>query len=68
MSKVRRERHKNLVFWRQIGKTLNKVETHHNIPRWRQLEKAEDERIFKKWAKQTVYYPSSPNYKQENTY
>lgn len=48
MSKVRCERHKNLVFWRQIGKTLNKVETHHNIPRWRQLEKAEDERIFKK--------------------
>ena len=48
MSKVRRERHKNLVFWRQIWKTLNKVETHHNIPRWRQREKAEDERIFKK--------------------
>lgn len=38
MSKVRRERHKNLVFWRQIGKTLNKVETHHNKPRWRQWE------------------------------
>lgn len=48
MSKVRRERHKNLVFWRQIGKTLNKVETHHNIPRWRQWEKAEYERILKK--------------------
>lgn len=48
MSKVRRERHKNLVFWRQIGKTLNKVETHHNKPRWRQREKVEDERIFKK--------------------
>lgn len=48
MSKVRRERHKNLVFWSQIGKALDRVDNGYNIPRWRQLEKAEDERIFKK--------------------
>lgn len=48
MSKVRRERHKNLVFWSQIGKALDRVGNGYNKPRWRQLEKAEDERIFKK--------------------
>ncbi len=48
MSKVRRERHKNLVFWRQIGKALDRVDTSYNKPRWRQWEKAEYERIFKK--------------------
>ena len=48
MSNVRREKHQNLVFWRQIGKTINKVETHHNKPRWRRWKKAEYERIFKK--------------------
>ena len=49
MSKVRRQKHKNLVFWSQIGKTLDRTEPHYyNVPRWRQWEKAEDERIFKK--------------------
>ena len=57
MSKVRRERHKNLVFWRQIGKTLNKVETHHNIPRWRQWEKAEYERISKNEQTRRYFLP-----------
>ena len=49
MSKVRRERHKNLVFWSQIGKALDRVDNgYNNKPRWRQWEKAEYERIFKK--------------------
>ena len=48
MSKVRREKHKNLVFWQQIGKSLDKVDVWNNHPRWRQWEKAENERIFKK--------------------
>lgn len=48
MSKVRREKHKTLVFWNQIGKELARIETaYHNSPRWRQWEKAENERILK---------------------
>ena len=49
MSKVRREKHKNLVFLQQFGKELSRTVTlYNNAPRWRQWEKAEDERIFKK--------------------
>ena len=49
MSKVRREKHKNLVFWQQIGKELARIDAvYPNSPRWRQWEKAEYERIFKK--------------------
>ena len=49
MSKVRREKHKDLVFWGQINKHLDRVKSlYHNRPRWRQWEKAENERIFKK--------------------
>ena len=50
MSKVRREKHKILVFWLQIAKELDRVEHryYNRSPRWRQWEKAENERIFKK--------------------
>ncbi len=49
MSKVRRDKHKALVFWSQIGKALDRVDNgYNNKPRWRQWEKAEYERIFKK--------------------
>lgn len=50
MSKVRRDKHKNLVFWKKIGKVADKVLNHcyYNAPRWRQYEKADNERIFKK--------------------
>ena len=48
MSKVRRVKHSNLVFWQQIGKELSRTVTLYNqAPRWRQWEKAEMERILK---------------------
>lgn len=47
MSKVRREKHKNLVFWQQIDKSINRVDTYRFMPRWKQVEKAIDERILK---------------------
>lgn len=48
MSKVRREKHKNLVFWSQIHRALDKVEYgYYSAPRWRQWKKAENERILK---------------------
>lgn len=39
MSKVRRDKHKVLVFWSQIGKALDRVDNGYNKPRWRQWEK-----------------------------
>lgn len=49
MSRVRQDKHKTLVFWKQLGKALYKVtDRSPNEPRWRQHKKAEDERIFKK--------------------
>ena len=50
MSKVRREKHKALVFWGTLDKHLYRVEsnTYNLEPRWRQHKKAEDERIAKK--------------------
>lgn len=49
MSKVRREKHKNLVFRSQVNKQLNRdVKLYNYAPRWRQWEKAEYERIYKK--------------------
>ena len=48
MSKVRREKHKTVVFWSKIGKELDKVfNIYNNKPRWRQWEKSEYEMELK---------------------
>ena len=47
MSKVRREKHKDLVFNERIYKLIIRaIKPDIKSPRWRQLGKSENERIF----------------------
>jgi len=49
VSKVRREKHKDLVFNNIIYKSIYRpMNWYQQSPRWRQCEKAKYERIFKK--------------------
>lgn len=51
MSKVRREKHKDLVLYQIFERRVDKYKWYNNKPRWRRLAKSAFEQFIKEFKK-----------------